>query len=107
MSDYATVYDWLQSNELLDHALPAEPLEFFRTNEAASTPCKIFKYFTGFRGKSRVTTRIYGEGQHTQSVDVRGFSSEERASIDLNTVMTFELHDALCASASRARVQRL
>jgi hypothetical protein len=58
-------------------------------------------------GKSRVTTRIYGEGQHTQSVDVRGFSSEERASIDLNTVMTFELHDALCTSASRARVQRL
>ncbi len=50
MSDYATVYDWLQSNELLDHALPAEAQEFFRTDEAASTPCKIFKYFTGFRG---------------------------------------------------------
>jgi hypothetical protein len=106
MSGYATVYDWLQSEEVLDHALPAEVLEFFRADEAASFPCKIHKDFTCFLGQSLVTTHIEGVRRYTNTVVVRAFSSEERASVDLNTVMTLDLHDALCASASRARSQR-
>lgn len=98
MSRYATVYDWLQSKEVLDHALPAEVLEFFRTDEAASVPCKIKTDYTIIRRK--------GVRQFTVKLDVRGFSSDERASVDLNTTMTVELHNALCASASRAGTSR-
>lgn len=103
MSDYATVYDWFQSNELIDHASPADTLEFFRSDEAASSPCVIVSYVSGDGRRARVTTRIYGVGQHSQAVDVRGFSSEERVSVGLNTKMSGELYNALCASASRAR----
>ncbi len=106
MSGYATVYDWLQSDDVLDHALPAEALEFFRTDEAASVPCKIHKDFTCFLGQSLVTTSIEGVHRYTNTVDVRGFSSDERESVDLNTEMTIELYNALCASASRARSLR-
>ena len=106
MSGYATVYDWLNSDEVLDHALPAEVLEFFRADEAASVPCKIHKDFTCFYGQTLVTTHIEGVRRYTNTDDVRGFSSEERASVDLNTEMTVELRYALCASASRARTSR-
>lgn len=106
MSGYVTVYDWLQSDEILDHALPTEVLEFFRTDEAASVPCKIYTDFTCFYGQTLVTTHIEGVRRYTNTVDVRGFSSEERVSVDLNTEMTSELRDALRASASRARSVR-
>jgi hypothetical protein len=108
MSGYPTVGYWLfESDEVLDHALPAEVLEFFRTDEAASVPCKIYVDFTCFYEQTLVTTRIEGVRRYMNSVDVRGFSSEERASVDVNTVMTSELRYALCASASRARSLRL
>ncbi len=103
MSGYSTVYDWLNSDEIMDHSSPEEALEFFRNDEAASVESMISKDYTIFLDTTMVTTKIVNDILYGNTYVVRGFSRNERESIDMNTELTMDLYNAICASASRAR----
>jgi hypothetical protein len=110
MTDFpgnGSVKDWINSDELLDHLSPQDAFEFFRRDKAASVGVEIIIDFTIFLGMTMVTTQIVNGRSYMNKIMVRGFSCEERESIDLNTNMTVELYNAICASASRARMLRL
>lgn len=106
MSGYESVSDWIKSDEVMDHSLPDEALEYFRKDEEASIGSKIRKDITMFLDKIMVTTYIVDNIESSNIVIVRGFSKKERMCIDLNSDMTLELYNAICASAARARTIR-
>jgi hypothetical protein len=104
MSYYETIGELFNTDEILDKAFPQEVFAFFVKDASASEPCKIYKNIKYEYGKIIVETFIERHGEFEKPINVRGFSRQERTEMGPRTKMTRELHNALCASASRARL---
>jgi hypothetical protein len=101
MSYYETIGEWFKTDEILNKNSPKDVFAFFVKDTEASEPCKIFKNIKYEYG-IQVETFIERHGEFLHPINVRGFSRQERAEMGPHTKMTRDLHNALCASASRA-----
>ncbi len=99
--EYETVYDWLiRKNCFYNNLSPEEALAVFRNDISARNDCLIRDDCTLFY-ETDIYICHFSDVANGFTKFVRGFSDEERNSIDMNSLMSVDIHLAVLASTRR------